>query len=241
MGIWDLAGSVIGGVAGLLGGESTNQANAKEAAENRDFQHAEAQNQMAFQERMSSTAMQRMMKDYKQAGLNPILGMGSGASSPSGAAGSGAQAVMQDVLGKGVSSALETRRLGKELQAVDSQTALNETLAATSRAQERLNASNAKSTEVATKVAEAQLPAAESQAKYDKEKADIDRKLLKLDAINDRANRYLGTANSAMSLLSPNYKTGKGIYDYLKNGEVVVNGKTGEVIHEKNSGFRKGK
>lgn len=78
------------GLFGYFGSREANQANAELGDK-----------QMAFQERMSSTAHQREVADLRAAGLNPILSAGGGGAS----APAGALPVMQNELEAASSSA----------------------------------------------------------------------------------------------------------------------------------------
>lgn len=111
---------VIGGaVADYLGTQSANKANKKQARE-----------QMAFQERMSSTEVQRRTQDMIAAGLNPMLAAGMGASAPS-----GAKAEIESPTARAVNSALAIKQQNAALENMSAQTRLLEEQAKKTRAE----------------------------------------------------------------------------------------------------------
>lgn len=125
-------GAILGPVLGYVGQRETNRTNQNIAREQMRFQQASAREAMnfedaqaianrKFQERMSSTAMQRMKDDLKKAGLNPLLGLANPASTPSGATASGssaqgASATMENALGAFASSGVDAVTLLNQMK-----------------------------------------------------------------------------------------------------------------------------
>ncbi len=113
-------GFAIGGPAGAAMGYNMFDTS-QEDANNKNI--ALSREQMAFQERMSSSAHQRQVTDLKKAGLNPILSAQTGASTPS-----GSMATMQSTKPEKTamsqmiaSTALQNKRLNQDLDNLKAQ------------------------------------------------------------------------------------------------------------------------
>ncbi len=130
-----------------------------------------AREQMAFQERMSSSAYQRSMDDMKAAGLNPMLAFGQGPAATPG----GASATMESAIGEGVASAKSARRLTSELKSMKSGRRLQENQALLARNAAAREASVTAKTmlesdlvDLQKRILSLQLPALENSAKVEK-------------------------------------------------------------------------
>lgn len=225
------ASSLAGGMMSSAGQSAANAQNWQLAQQRMQWESEQAQKQMDFQERMSSTAYQRSMADMKSAGLNPILAYSQGgASSPAGAMGSASMATMNNAmegLGEGVTSAGQMARNAADLQLIKEQTDNQKSQADYNKANVELNKVLAAKGIQDTATSAAQMRAANSTADVNDveavNRATVGRALMNAQAhsayqageVNRREQEdttRFGTGRFGREILSP----GTRIWEWLK-------------------------
>lgn len=218
-------GALAAGAMDIAGGIITNAQNRQNAEDADGRTTAMAREQMAFQERMSNTAYQRSTADMKAAGINPMLAFSQGgASTPSGAGGSGSTGAPTDnFINKGVASALEARRLKKDIEGQDGLLQLQAAQKAQADTQASANISTAKAAEAQagkakseTDILDAQKGAVKAESALRTKTAEIDAGAATFDAVNKRANTLLNSAANLRRALTPGSFGSPSEYEILQ-------------------------
>lgn len=172
------------GILGFLGGERQNYSNAKQAAD-----------MMKFQEDLSNTAHQREVADLRAAGLNPLLSVNKGASSPG-----GAMATMQNTVHSAMDAAksrAEISNLKEMWHNINMDTSTKENEGVVKRRQEELLEQQRKTEVHATDEAYWSAQSAREAYSGHKQEGEIDRE--GTGAVSRRIQRFIPFFNSAGS------------------------------------------
>lgn len=191
---YEVGAALVGAVGQLFGQQSANQANVAAARDTNQTNAYLSQEQMRFQERMSSTAHQREVADLRRAGLNPILSANGGASTPAGAAAT-MVAPHVDNIAEGLSStARDIAKLKLEKPLMLQQFEKGQSEIGLLKAQIGQAASTTAKNQVEAKVLSRGIPEADAKNKfYDAIRPVIDKAAEKLRTIHDSYNpRYEG-------------------------------------------------
>ncbi len=153
-----------------------------------------AREQMDFQERMSSTAHQREVEDLRKAGLNPLLSLNGGASTPGGAYGE----VDSSLLSAKENNRFQKGQLAKQLQ--------NEMKIASKNNQTSLQ-NNRETLKMNKEIAKLQLQNNIKLANLNNANA------LKMNRQNNNTSLQLGRISADASLGAANINAGASMYN----------------------------
>lgn len=222
---------MMAGGLGMIGASMTNEAQTGAAIRAAEISQDSANAQMAFQERMSNSAYQRAMADMEKAGLNPMLAyQQGGASSPTGTSITAPMPQMQNTLGAGLSSALDSLKLQNELRNSESNRALQSASANAAITQAQANLATARATGLKGDQLQKTMKSVETEAEYLRQKREIDLKMLPVDSALDRIGTGMGVINKGMDVkrkLTPRFPkrgtgtTSDGTNFNLNTGEII--------------------